>query len=49
MARQALRAGRLQVAYTRSGRGEPVVLVHGIGHRRQAWDPVLPRSRGAAT
>ncbi len=42
MARQALRAGRLQVAYTRTGRGEPVVLVHGIGHRRQAWDPVLP-------
>ena len=30
------------VTYTRAGRGEPLVLIHGIGHRRQAWDPVLP-------
>lgn len=25
------------------GSGEPLVLVHGIGHRRQAWYPVLER------
>ncbi|MTE22166.1 alpha/beta fold hydrolase [Streptomyces sp. TRM43335] len=28
------------VAYERHGRGEPVVLLHGIGHHRQAWEPV---------
>lgn len=31
----------LDVAMTRRGSGEPVVLLHGIGHRRQAWDPVI--------
>ncbi|MPZ60628.1 MAG: alpha/beta fold hydrolase [Propionibacteriales bacterium] len=31
----------LEVAYTRRGTGSPLILVHGIGHRRQAWDPVL--------
>lgn len=31
----------VDIRYTRSGRGEPLLLVHGIGHRRQAWDPVL--------
>jgi pimeloyl-ACP methyl ester carboxylesterase len=30
------------VVYDRAGRGEPLVLIHGIGHRRQAWQPVLP-------
>ncbi|HKN55286.1 MAG TPA: alpha/beta fold hydrolase [Amycolatopsis sp.] len=30
------------VVYSRTGQGEPLVLIHGIGHRRQAWDPVLP-------
>lgn len=30
-----------ELAYTRRGSGEPLVLIHGIGHRRQAWDPVL--------
>ncbi|WBO67745.1 alpha/beta fold hydrolase [Streptomyces camelliae] len=29
------------VSYTRVGRGEPLVLLHGIGHHRQAWDPVV--------
>ncbi len=29
------------LAFERHGRGEPLVLVHGIGHRRQAWYPVL--------
>ncbi|MGV9932553.1 alpha/beta fold hydrolase [Streptomyces olivaceoviridis] len=28
------------VSYARVGRGEPLVLLHGIGHHRQAWDPV---------
>ena len=31
----------LPFAYTRKGSGEPVVLIHGIGHRRQAWDPIF--------
>ena len=30
------------LAYQRSGAGPPLVLLHGIGHRRQAWDAVLP-------
>jgi pimeloyl-ACP methyl ester carboxylesterase len=30
------------VAFDRAGRGEPLVLIHGIGHRRQAWAPVFP-------
>ncbi|CAL9599487.1 alpha/beta fold hydrolase [Streptomyces sp. enrichment culture] len=25
----------------RVGRGEPLLLLHGIGHHRQAWDPVV--------
>ncbi|MFI9770953.1 alpha/beta fold hydrolase [Streptomyces sp. NPDC052415] len=29
------------LSYTRVGRGEPLLLLHGIGHHRQAWDPVL--------
>jgi pimeloyl-ACP methyl ester carboxylesterase len=28
--------------YHRSGQGEPLVLIHGIGSRLQVWDPVLP-------
>lgn len=31
------------LAYSRAGRGEPLVLIHGIGHRRQAWSPVFRR------
>jgi pimeloyl-ACP methyl ester carboxylesterase len=31
--------GRL--AYDRRGSGEPVVLLHGLGSRRQAWRPVI--------
>src|SRR5438128_535485 len=30
-----------ELSYTRKGSGEPLVLIHGIGHRRQAWDPVF--------
>ncbi|KAB1145385.1 alpha/beta fold hydrolase [Streptomyces luteolifulvus] len=29
------------VSYARVGSGEPLLLLHGIGHHRQAWDPVL--------
>ncbi|WP_344382240.1 alpha/beta fold hydrolase [Streptomyces thermolineatus] len=32
----------VSVWYERQGSGEPVVLLHGIGHHRQAWDPVVP-------
>lgn len=29
------------VSYARTGSGAPLLLLHGIGHHRQAWDPVL--------
>ncbi|OIK01359.1 alpha/beta fold hydrolase [Streptomyces colonosanans] len=29
------------VSYARVGNGEPLLLLHGIGHHRQAWDPVM--------
>ncbi|MFJ4623399.1 alpha/beta fold hydrolase [Streptomyces sp. NPDC088812] len=29
------------ISYARVGRGEPLLLLHGIGHHRQAWDPVV--------
>lgn len=31
------------LAFERHGSGEPLVLVHGVTHRRQAWYPVLDR------
>ncbi|HEU5469945.1 MAG TPA: alpha/beta fold hydrolase [Actinophytocola sp.] len=31
----------IEVVYERRGRGAPLVLMHGIGHRWQAWEPVL--------
>jgi pimeloyl-ACP methyl ester carboxylesterase len=30
------------LAYTRTGAGQPLVLLHGIGMSRRAWDPVVP-------
>ncbi|MGY1434116.1 alpha/beta fold hydrolase [Streptomyces reniochalinae] len=30
-----------EVAYERRGQGEPMLLLHGIGHHWQAWEPVL--------
>lgn len=32
-----------ELAHSRSGSGEPLVLIHGIGHRWQAWEPVIER------
>ena len=29
------------LAFERHGSGDPLVLVHGLTHRRQAWYPVL--------
>ena len=31
----------MSLSYERVGSGEPLVLLHGIGHRWQAWRPVL--------
>ncbi|HET6294591.1 MAG TPA: alpha/beta fold hydrolase [Kribbella sp.] len=33
----------VEIAYDRKGAGPPLLLLHGIGHHRQAWDPVLDR------
>ena len=32
-----------RLVHDRKGAGEPLVLIHGIGHRRQAWDPIVSR------
>ncbi|WP_184574040.1 alpha/beta fold hydrolase [Streptomyces zagrosensis] len=31
----------IDIAYERRGAGEPVVLLHGVAHHWQAWEPVL--------
>ncbi len=32
----------MALGYERRGSGPPLVLLHGLGHRWQGWDPVLP-------
>ncbi|MGW2343296.1 alpha/beta fold hydrolase [Streptomyces sp. NPDC001661] len=32
----------VRLAYERAGSGEPLLLLHGIGHHWEAWQPVLP-------
>src|SRR5215472_2323034 len=34
------------LAFTRSGAGAPLVLLHGIGLSRHSWDPVIPALAG---
>jgi pimeloyl-ACP methyl ester carboxylesterase len=36
-------SGRTPINHVRRGAGEPLILLHGIGHRWQAWLPVLDR------
>ena len=38
-----LLSSTMKLSYDRHGSGEPLVLLHGIGHRWQAWEPVLDR------
>lgn len=33
----------MNINYYRKGSGQPLVLLHGLGHRWQAWDPVIDR------
>ncbi|MET8258264.1 alpha/beta fold hydrolase [Micromonospora sp. NPDC005205] len=33
----------MSIHFRRAGSGEPLVLIHGIGHRHQAWEPVFDR------
>lgn len=40
-ARPRVRSSTVELAYDRCGHGPPLVLLHGVGHRRQAWDPVI--------
>ena len=35
----------MTLAYDRVGSGPPLVLLHGVGHRRQAWNAVVPLLR----
>ena len=32
----------MTLAFDRTGAGEPLILIHGLGSRRQIWAPVIP-------
>lgn len=32
-----------ELVHERRGTGDPIVLIHGIGHRRQIWDPIVDK------
>jgi RimJ/RimL family protein N-acetyltransferase len=38
--------GMIPIAFSRSGQGAPLVLLHGLGLSRQSWDPVIPALAG---
>lgn len=38
----------MDLAYDRHGEGEPLLLLHGLGSRRQVFDPLLPHLRDYA-
>ncbi|MET9391090.1 alpha/beta fold hydrolase [Streptomyces sp. NPDC006624] len=38
--------GPVTVAYEQRGEGEPLLLLHGVGHHRHAWDAVVPMLAG---
>ncbi len=37
----------VQIAWERHGRGEPLLLIHGLGYARWGWEPVLAGARRA--
>ncbi|MFB4283483.1 MULTISPECIES: alpha/beta fold hydrolase [unclassified Nonomuraea] len=39
----------MELAFERRGTGEPLILIHGIGHHWQAWLPVMDRLAAART
>ena len=38
----AARRKKIILEHTRTGDGPPLVLLHGVGGRREAWDPIVP-------
>jgi pimeloyl-ACP methyl ester carboxylesterase len=38
----AARRPKIVLEHTRTGEGPPLVLLHGVGGRREMWDPVVP-------
>lgn len=38
----AARKTKITLEHTRTGDGPPLVLLHGVGGRREMWDPVVP-------